>query len=312
MTPPASRPDGAPSRAVLITGGTGSLGSATVRALARRYDGWHAVVTGRDLARTASRAGALAARSGLPVTPLELDLESLDAVRAFVRDWPGRGLPPLHALVCNAGTMVVTGTHRTADGYEVTFAVNHLAHVMLAELLRPHLAEPARIVFVSSDTHDPARPHGFPAPRLASTHDLARAADATGDPREEGRRRYTTSKLCNVLAAYELARRLDGTGTTVNAFDPGLMPGTGLARDHHPLFRFAWRYLMPALAVLPRNFHTVRGSAAALAHVVADPSLDGVSGRYFRGRRPVRSSAESYDRDKAAELWRGSAELAGL
>lgn len=299
------------ARTVLITGGTGSLGTATVRALARRYDGWHAVVTGRDLARTASRVAALASRSGLPVTPLQLDLESLDAVRAFARDWPGRGLPPLHALVCNAGTIVVSGTRTTADGHEVTFAVNHLAHFLLAELLRPHLAEPARIVFVSSDTHDPARPHHFPAPRLGSAHDLARAEDDADavDPREAGRRRYTTSKLCNVLTAYELDRRLGGGATTVNAFDPGLMPGTGLARDHHPLFRFAWRYLMPALTVLPRNFHTTRTSGAALAFVVADPSLDGVSGRYFQGRHPARSSAESYDRDKAAELWRESMEL---
>ena len=299
------------ARTVLITGGTGSLGTATVRALARRYDGWHAVVTGRDLARTESRAAALAAKAGLPVTPLQLDLESLDAVRAFARDWPGRGLPPLHALVCNAGTMVVSGERRTADGYEVTFAVNHLAHFLLAELMRPHLTEPARIVFVSSDTHDPARPHNFPAPRLGSAQDLARPV-VVADPREEGRRRYTTSKLCNVLNAYELDRRLDGSGTTVNAFDPGLMPGTGLARDHGPFFRFAWRYLMPALAVLPRNFHTTRSSGAALAYVVADPSLDGVSGRYFRGRHPARSSAESYDREKADALWRSSAELTGL
>ncbi|TDC50723.1 SDR family NAD(P)-dependent oxidoreductase [Jiangella ureilytica] len=300
-----------PARTVLITGGTGSLGTATVRALGRRASGWHAVVTGRDRARTAARAAALADRSGLPVTPLVLNLESLDAVRAFAREWPGRELPPLHAVVCNAGTMVVTGTRRTADGHEVTFAVNHLAHFLLVELLRPHLVAPARIVMVASDTHDPARRHGFPPPRLASVSALAAApGDGDGtDPREEGRRRYTTSKLCAVLLAYELDRRLDDPGTTVNAFDPGLMPGTGLARDYHPVFRFAWRYLMPAATVLPRNVHTTRTSGAALARLIDDPALDGVSGRYFRGRHEARSSEQSYDRVAAAELWHGSVAL---
>ncbi|GAB2973280.1 protochlorophyllide reductase [Streptomyces pseudoechinosporeus] len=305
-------------RTVLITGGTGSLGSATVRALARGYPGWHTVVTGRDLTRTTERAVALAGELGAPVTPLELDLESLDAVREFVRDWPARELPPLHVLVCNAGLMVVSGLRHTADGYEVTFAVNHLAHFLLAHLLRPHLTAPARIVFVSSDTHDPARPHNFPEPRYTSGHDLARPPDTGGDrdPMKEGRRRYTTSKLCNVLTAYEMDRVLGADGAdgqiSVNAFDPGLMPGTGLARDYNPFFRFAWKYLLPALTVLPRNFHTTRTSGAALARLIADPALEGVSGKYFQGRRPVRSSAESYDLEKAAELWRSSAELVGM
>lgn len=300
-------------RTVLITGGTGSLGSATIRALARDHPGWHAVVTGRDLARTSQRAAALAAESGMPVTPLELDLESLAAVRDFAREWPARDLPPFHALVCNAGTQVVSGTRHTVDGYEVTFAVNHLAHFLLVNLLRRHLATPARIVFVSSDTHDPARPTGLPDPDYTSGHELARPVETGADPAEEGRRRYTTSKLCNVLTAYEMHRVFGGgVGISVNAFDPGFMPGTGLARDYKPVFRFAWRYLMPALTLLPRNFHTTRTSGAALAYLVADPALDGVSGKYFQGRRQMRSSAESYDRAKAAELWRSSAELVGM
>ncbi|MGH3763143.1 SDR family NAD(P)-dependent oxidoreductase [Actinophytocola sp.] len=300
-------------RTVLITGGTGSLGSATVRRLARRHPGWHAVVTGRDLARTTERARTLAAELNAPVTPLKLDLESLDAVRDFAQQWPTRDLPPLHALVCNAGTQVVTGLRHTVDGYEVTFAVNHLAHFLLTNLLLPHLSAPARIVFVSSDTHDPARPTGLPDPHYTSGRELARPADTGDHPMTEGRRRYTTSKLCNVLTAYELDRMLGPERrTSVNAFDPGLMPGTGMARDYNPLFRFAWRYVMPVVTVLPRNFHTTCTSGSALAHLVADEALDGVSGTYFQGRRPRRSSAESYDRDKAAELWRSSAELVGM
>ncbi|MQA10246.1 MAG: SDR family NAD(P)-dependent oxidoreductase [Pseudonocardiaceae bacterium] len=299
-------------RTVLITGGTGSLGSATIRGLVR-YPGWHVVVTGRDLARTTERAEVLSADLGTPVTPVELDLESLDAVRTFTREWPARELPPLHALVCNAGTMVVSGLRHTADGHEVTFAINHLAHFLLANLLRQHLTEPARIVFVSSDTHDPARRHGFPAPRYTSGHELARPADTGGDPMEAGRRQYTASKLCAVLTAYQMDRVFGADQRiSVNAFDPGMMPGTGLARDYNPFFRFAWKYLMPALTVLPRNFHTTRTSGAALAHLIADPALDGVSGKYFQGRRPSRSSAESYDPDRAAELWRSSAELVGM
>jgi NAD(P)-dependent dehydrogenase (short-subunit alcohol dehydrogenase family) len=151
-----------------------------------------------------------------------------------------------------------------AEGYEMTFGVNHLGHFALVCGLLDTLTTPSRIVVVSSGTHNPAKFTGMPHPRYTSAADLARP---TGEPTaEEGRRRYTTSKLCNLLFTYELDRRLEhgAQGVTVNAFDPGMMPGSGLGRDYPPLQRFAWRYVMPALRFLP-GVNSTRTSGRHLA-----------------------------------------------
>ena len=95
---------------------------------------------------------------------------------------------------------------------------------------------------------------------------------------------------------------------TVNAFDPGLMPGSGLARDYPPLQRLAWRYLLPALRVLP-GVRSTRTSGRYLAALVNDARFDGVSGQYFDGPQPIESSVDSYDRDKALDLWTTSERL---
>lgn len=128
--------------------------------------------------------------------------------------------------------------------------------------------------------------------------------------------RYTTSKLANVLFSYELARRLP-PGVTVNAFDPGLMPGTGLAREQPAPLRFVWNHLLPRILPMMRrlispNIHTPAESGAALARLVLDPVLAKVSGKYFEGLREISSSAESYDATRAAELWQASAALTGI
>jgi NAD(P)-dependent dehydrogenase (short-subunit alcohol dehydrogenase family) len=235
---------------------------------------------------------------------MPMDLASLVSVRAFTDDFRAAGLPPLHAIVCNAGLQVVSGTEWTDDGIEMTFGVNHLGHFALVQGLLGELVRPARILVVSSGTHDPTKFTGMPDPRYTSAAELARPDESAP---ADGRRRYTTSKLCNLLYAYELDRRL-GDGVTVNAFDPGLMPGSGLARDYSSLGRLAWRYLFPALRVLP-GVRSTRTSGRYLAALVTDARFDGVSGQYFAGPRPIKSSADSYDRDKARDLWATSEAL---
>jgi light-dependent protochlorophyllide reductase len=295
-------------RTVLITGGTSGLGLRAAAELAR--DGaWHVVLTGRDEARTA----AAAARVGAEPQPLELG--SLDAIRSFAERMRGGERPPLRALVCNAGLQHLDREVLSRDGYEETFAVNHLGHFLLVALLLDRLVAPARIVTISSDTHDPRRSTGMPAPRYTSAAELARPGDkwaGTDTPAVAGRRRYTTSKLCNVLFTYELERRVGGRGVTFNAFDPGLMPGTGLARDYPAYQRLAWRFLLPALTIAPRNINTPRRSAKALARLVSDPALARTSGRYWSGTEQIESSEESHDTAKAADLWETSLALVGL
>lgn len=284
---------------VLITGANGALGLATARQLLARN-----VPVVLACRRVES---ALAAREQLnaDVQVAGLDVSDLASVRALK-------VGPLGGLVCNAGIQIVSGTRRTPAGVEETFATNHLGHFLLARSLLPALDEGARVVFVASNTHDPKRCTGMPAPQLADLSAVA-SGDAFEDESTElaGRRRYTTSKLCNVLCAYELQKRLPGSpwsSLQVVAFDPGLMPGTGLAREYGPVAGWAWRNVMPAATALLPNVNTVRKSAARLAAVVTGE----LAGRYISNGKSERSSAESYDERLARKLWELSSRLAGV
>jgi light-dependent protochlorophyllide reductase len=290
-------------RTVIITGANAGLGLECARSILERDDSWHVVLAVRDPRRGEAAVTELGATQRCTV--MQCDLGSLASVGGFLEAFAGAGLPPLQAVVCNAGLQVVDGTQRTADGVEMTFGVNHLGHFALVRGLLEHLEAPARIVVVSSGTHDPAKFTGMPKPVYTSAEDLAHPATPV-----EGRRLYTTSKLCNVLFAYELDRRLGqgARGITVTAFDPGLMPGSGLAREYAPLQKFAWQYLFPVLRVLP-NVNSSRGSGRRLAALAVDPSFDGVTGAYFEGGKAIRSSEDSYDAAKALDLWTTSEQL---
>ena len=204
-----------------------------------------------------------------------------------------RRLPPLAGLVCNAGVQFTRRT-LTADGMEATFATNHLGHLGLILDLLDHFTAPARILLVSSGTHDPDQFTGMPHPLHATAHELAYPPPPTESAQRDARRRYTTSKLANLRTAYHLARELAPRDITVNAFDPGLMPGTGLARDAGAFQRLAWKTIARALVVLP-GVRTPQGSGADLAWLAAAPAREGITGQYLVRRTPVRSSAASYD-----------------
>jgi light-dependent protochlorophyllide reductase len=295
-------------RSVLITGGTSGLGLRTAAELAHDRS-WHVVLTGRD----PERARASAARIGAEAQVLELG--SLEDVRRFAQCLRNSERPPLRGLICNAGLQLVGTATPSEDGYDPTFAVNHLGHFLLVSLLLEQLHVPARVVIVSSNTHDPRQGTGMPAPRYTTATELASPSSQwAGDdpPALAGRRRYTTSKLCNVLFTYELDRRFGGRGIAFNAFDPGMMPGTGLARDYPAYQRLAWRFAMPILTVFAKNVNTPQRSARALARLMRDPALDGVSGRYWSGTRQIASSTDSHDPSKATDLWETSLELTGL
>jgi NAD(P)-dependent dehydrogenase (short-subunit alcohol dehydrogenase family) len=263
----------------------------------------------RDLERGRAAAADLGHADRCVV--MHADIASLASVRAFVGEYGRAGLPPLRGVICNAAVQVVSGTRLSEDGHELTFAVNHLGHFALVQGLLGQLSDPARIVIVSSGTHDPDKRTGMPPPRYTSAE---RLAHADADPDEPigklGRRRYTTSKLCNVLFAYELNRRLraDGRAITVNLFDPGLMPGSGLARDYTGPQRLAWRFVLPLLRVLP-DVHSAETSGRNLAALVGDERFADVSGEYFLGLKVVGSSTESHDPAKATDLWETSERL---
>jgi NAD(P)-dependent dehydrogenase (short-subunit alcohol dehydrogenase family) len=295
------------TKTAVITGANTGLGLECARSLLAGDDGWHVVLAVRDAARGADAVAEL----GVPerCTVLPLDLASLHSVAAFSGRLRDAGLPPLRAVVCNAGLQVPEGTRLTEDGVEMTFGVNHLGHFALVRGLLEQLQAPARIVIVGSGTHDPAKFTGMPHPQYTSAEELAHPSGGTSGA-ADGRCRYTTSKLCNLLFAYELDRRLQqgADGITVTAFDPGLMPGSGLARDYSSGLKFVWRYVLPVLRVLP-NVNSARTSGRRLAALAGDAAFDGVTGTYFEGAKPIRSSTDSYDRALARDLWDTSERL---
>jgi NAD(P)-dependent dehydrogenase (short-subunit alcohol dehydrogenase family) len=188
------------SRTAIITGANSGLGLECARALLATDPSWHVILAVRDPVRGVDAVTEL----GQPArcTVVECDLGSLRSVHAFVTRVRAAQLPPVHAVVCNAGVQVVSGTALTDDGVERTFGVNHLGHFALVTGILADLERPARIVVVSSGTHDPAKHTGMPAPQYTTAADLARPpADGPATDRQRGRRRYTTSKLCNVLFA---------------------------------------------------------------------------------------------------------------
>jgi NAD(P)-dependent dehydrogenase (short-subunit alcohol dehydrogenase family) len=310
---------------VLITGGNSGIGFECARELAR--EGWHALIASRDRGASAQAVQRIVAESGADsASEMGLDLGSFASVREFAKEIERHDLP-LRALVGNAGLQIMTGPQFSADGFERTMAVNHLGHFLLTHLLLRRLIakSPARIVIVSSGVHDAAQRTGMPKPAMTDVPTLI----ATGGPRRgeyDGRLAYVNSKLSNMWYVYELVRRLasphvlqDETQLTVSGFDPGLVPGSGLARDYPAGLRFVWDRVLPGVArilnpVAPQ-LSTARKSGRALARLVLDPTLSGISGKYFPSHtrwQAAPSSTDSYDLAKARGLWEESVRATGL
>ena len=311
--------------AVLVTGGNSGIGLECARELARA--GRHVLIASRNRVASAEAVRSIETESGAGAAEtLELDLGSLASVRQLAKELEARDVR-LRALVCNAGLQVSRGPSMSDDGFELTFAVNHLGHFLLANLLLARLAAsaPARVVVVASGVHDPKVRTGMPKAAVADFETLA----ATGGPRPgefSGPLAYVNSKLCNLWFAYELARRIEAAGLssaarplTVNAYDPGLVPGSGLARDYPAPLRLIWDWVLPGAArllspILP-TINPAPKSGRALARLVLDPDLERVTGKYFPSHsrwREAASSEASYDEARARELWEESIRMARL
>jgi NAD(P)-dependent dehydrogenase (short-subunit alcohol dehydrogenase family) len=307
-----------PGKSVIITGGNTGLGYQCARHIALSDQEWQIIIASRDTNKAHDAVIKLKTETGNNyITCLELDLASLTSVRNFENVFSKSDLPPLHAIVCNAGLQIIKGTTYTPDGFEMTFGVNHLGHFLLVHLLLKHISDPGRIIFVSSGTHDPEQKTGIPAPIYVNAKTLAYPDSESSEESDAtiGRRRYSTSKLCNIYCTYEFADRIKretNKNITVNAFDPGLMPGTGLARQVGPIAFLAWKYILPVLTLLPINANTPKKSGKALASLVTNPLLNNVTGKYFEGIKEIKSSKLSYSKDNAHDLWNTSVKLVKL
>jgi NAD(P)-dependent dehydrogenase (short-subunit alcohol dehydrogenase family) len=273
-------------KTVLVTGANQGIGKAAALALARQGARVVMVARNPDKGR-AALADVEAASGSREVELIVADLSSQSEIRRAAEEYRSRH-QRLDVLINNAGVFVPE-RHVTVDGLEETFAVNHLASFLLTRELLPLLkaSAPSRIVNVSSEAHRHAR---------MTWEDLQFANRGY-----RGFRAYGQSKLANVLFTYELARRLEGTGVTVNALHPGVI-GSGFGQTYGGA--------MSVLVKLARPFMlTPEDGARTTVYLASSPEVEGVSGRYFSKCRPVKSNGISYCEASQKKLWALSEEM---
>ncbi|MEI7705642.1 MAG: SDR family oxidoreductase [Deltaproteobacteria bacterium] len=265
-------------RVVLVTGATNGIGKVTARELARA--GARTLLVARDLARGEATAREIREATGAPVEVLAADLSVREQVRKLageVRARTGR----LDLLVNNAGA-IFARRELSADGVEMTLALNHLAYFLLAGELLPLMAgrPDARIVNVSSMAH---------ASGVIDFDDLQ------GERSYGMWKAYAQSKLANVLFTRELARRAAPLGVASNAVHPGAV-ASGFGRNRPGFFHRLVALGAPLLASPERGARTT-------LHVATSPALRGVTGRYFSSSRERQPSRAARDEDTAVRLW---------
>ncbi|MEO7985952.1 MAG: SDR family oxidoreductase [Gemmatimonadales bacterium] len=274
-------------RICVVTGATRGIGRAVALGLAKL--GAQLVLVCRRPEDGAEVAAAIAAAGGRDAEVVVADLASQASIRKAAGEIVSRH-DRLHVLVNNAG-VILRERQVTVDGFETQFAVNHLAYFLLSQLLLDALRQgaPSRIVNVSSGAHQGGR-IDFDALQSERRYDPIRV--------------YSMTKLANLLFTHELARRLDGSGVTVNAVHPGVVATRLLAT-----------YLdVPVVGgTIARAFGAKpEKGAETIIHLAAAPELASVTGAYFAGGQQSRSSPASYDEAVARRLWDVSAELTGL
>jgi NAD(P)-dependent dehydrogenase (short-subunit alcohol dehydrogenase family) len=275
-------------KTVLLTGASSGIGRATALGLAQQ--GATLLLVGRTPERCAETLAEIRQRTGRDdVAMLQADLSSQEDVRRLAGEVLARA-ERLDVLVNNAG-VTLARRELTVDGLEATFATNHLAYFLLTGLLLPRLraSAPARIVNVASDAH-----------RIGKL-DL----DDLQNERSYGVMRvYGQSKAANILFTQELARRLTGTGVTVNCLHPGGIR-SNLGRGNGPILDALHRFVSLFLK------SPEQGARTSL-HLASSPEVEGISGRYWKDCREHAPSAHARDPELARRLWEKSEELTGL
>lgn len=275
-------------KVVLITGATSGIGRATAVVLAGL--GADLILVGRSDERLRTLGEELTRTTGnRTVRTMRCDLSSMDEVRRLASEFKSANRK-LDVLINNAG-LILGERKLTVDGYEYTFALDHLAPFLLTNLLLDELtvAAPSRVVTVSSAAHRTGRMH-FDDLMLEKGWTPFKA--------------YSQAKLANVLFTYELARRLQGTGVTANCVHPGGVR-TNFGHELGGAMKIGMAIFRPFM-ISPEK------GARTSIYLASSPDVEGISGKYFVRSRPSESSRESYDVDEAKTLWEMSERLTRL
>lgn len=279
----------------LVTGATSGMGEATAHALAQRNA--TVILVARDMGRAWATLGRIKSQTGnSSIEAMIYDLSSQAEVRQLAADFKSK-YQRLDILVNNAGAWF-NKRQLSADGLEMTFALNHLSPFLLTSLLMDLLkaAAPSRIVNVSSYGHAKIKGMNFDDLQFQNNYG-------------NGMRAYRQSKLANILFTYELARRLEGTGVTVNAVNPGLV-ATNFGLNNVPWLkgsmRNIWKGIFGMFALSPDS-----GAQTAI-FLASGAEVEKVTGKYFTNEMSEKSSPASYDEAAASRLWEISTGMTGL
>lgn len=275
------------AKTVVVTGGTSGIGEAAAVDLAGR--GARIVLIARDRARAEATLNKLRAANPSASHAVYFADLSVIAEMKRVANEIAAAEPRIDVLVNNAGAVFLS-RKASADGLEMTFAVNHLAYFVVTNMLLDRLkATPgARIVSTASGAHKAGR-IDFRDLQLETSYRTSRA--------------YGTSKLCNILFTRELANRLVGSGVTANCLHPGFV-GTRFGQNNvHNVFMKVIAKVIMAFGLKPEN------GAKTIIYLASSPDVADVNGKYFYKCKVAKPSAAAQDDAVAKRLWDVSAEL---
>ncbi len=275
-------------KVVIVTGATSGIGKATALVLAKMDA--NLILVGHNEERLQASCEEITKRtSNGTVRPMLCDLSSMEEVRRLAREFKEQ-YNKLDVLVNNAG-LILGERKLTVDGYEYTFALDHLSPFLLTNLLLDELkaAAPSRVVTVSSNAHFSGHMH---------------FDDLMLQRRWSPFKAYGQAKLANVLFTYELARRLEGIGITSNCLHPGTVR-TNFGRELGGTYGIGWAIVRMFL-IGPEK------GARTSIYLASSPEVEGISGKYFVKCKPRQSSRESYNLEEAKKLWDVSEKLTGL
>ncbi|MFX1569632.1 MAG: SDR family oxidoreductase [Promethearchaeota archaeon] len=271
----------------MITGANSGIGKATAIGLAKR--GASLVLVCRDQTRAENAIEEIKEKSGNEsIDYIIADLSSQKEIRHLVAEFKNK-YNKLHVLINNAGVNLHKHT-LTEDDIETTFAVNYLTHFMLCNLLFDTLqnSAPSRIINVASSVQ-------------AKSFDFDHL---NGDNHYRQLKAYAQSKLAVVLFTYEFARKIKGTGVSVNCLHPGYVK-TKMIRNFRPFVKYFY-HIVGLFMLTPKK------GAKTSIYLASSPEIDGISGKYFKRKKEAESVKISYDKDTAKQLWYVSVQLTNV
>lgn len=275
------------NKIVMVTGATSGIGEVAAHNLAKM--GASLIIVARNEEKAKATQASIQQQTGNQPHILIADLSAQSQIRQVVEDFQEK-YDHLDVLVNNAGAFNLSRTE-SVDGFEMTWATNHLNYFLLTNLLLDSLktSDKARIVNVASDAHKGGEIF-FNDPNLTDDFGSWKA--------------YSQSKLANIMFTYQLARRLEDTQVTANSLHPGFVR-TGFAKNN------GWfsRLVMPIVglaAISPEK------GAETMTYLASSPDVEGISGKYFDKKKAVSSSDNSYDEAAQKRLWDISAEMVNL